>query len=159
MSRKNTPDGFTLIELLVAVLIIGILAAVALPQYQKAVEKARAMQGVVAVKHIVDAQKIYYLDNNTYADSLEELGVDIAQPEDFSLGAHLHVWPGSIAYAIKRVNPTKGDYAFEVYASDPDIVFCIGQDTGDPRGICKMLSRGNKKYMQELGGYYYALEF
>ena len=67
--------AFTLIELLVVVLIIGILAAIALPQYQKAVWKSKAMQLVVAAKAISDEQNAYFLANGVYSEDAEEIPV------------------------------------------------------------------------------------
>ena len=148
-------QAFTLIELLVVVLIIGILSAIALPQYEKAVEKTRAMQGLVAVKHIVDAQKVYYLANNEYADNLEDLGVEIPSTNYFLIGAHKDAWPGSIAYAIKLDVTGRADYAFEVYASQPDTILCVGQYLGDKHDVCKMLSGGAKKTVKGVGSFYF----
>lgn len=68
--------GFTLIELLVVVLIIGILSAVALPQYTAAVEKSRAMEAVTLVRSLRDAQNIYYMANGSYSPDLE--GLDLS---------------------------------------------------------------------------------
>jgi prepilin-type N-terminal cleavage/methylation domain-containing protein len=77
---KGMPNrkAFTLIELLVVVLIIGILAAIAVPQYIKAVEKSRASQLFIHIKALYDAQQIYFLAHNAYTSDFKDLDIDFA---------------------------------------------------------------------------------
>ena len=70
--------GFTLIELLVVVLIVGILAAVALPQYQKAVAKTRIAALMPLMRPLQLAVERYYLDNNSYPTRFSDLDLDLS---------------------------------------------------------------------------------
>ncbi len=72
-------QAFTLIELLVVVLIIGILAAIAVPQYQKAVYKSRSSQAVVMLQAIMQAQRAYYLANSENTTDLTKLDINVAE--------------------------------------------------------------------------------
>jgi prepilin-type N-terminal cleavage/methylation domain-containing protein len=74
MIKRKT--GFTLIELLVVVLIIGILAAVAVPQYQKAVERSRVSQALVTLKALGMSERRYFLENGQYTNDFTQLDIE-----------------------------------------------------------------------------------
>ena len=83
--------GFTLIGLLVVVLIIGILSAVALPQYQKAVAKARFATVKATARALAEAENAYYLANGEFTSDLQSLAIQL--PAGGALGS------GQISYS------------------------------------------------------------
>ena len=96
-------QAFTLIELLVVVLIIGILAAVALPQYQKAVERAKASEALVVFKSVLHAADAYYLANGTWPTNFEELAIDIP-------------WTGNEAgWSYSLDTKSNGEWSLQIY--------------------------------------------
>ena len=115
---QNKSRAFTLIELLVVVLIIGILAAVAVPQYTKAVEKARATEAMVMMRAIADANKRYYLANGSYATVVSDLDIEIPgedsdynqrkKTKHFKYGAKSYTEDDYIAVAQRL--PTETNY-------------------------------------------------
>ena len=114
--------GFTLIELLVVVLIIGILAAIALPQYTKAVAKARVSEAVIAMKALSDAEEVYYLANGSYTDDLSLLDVSVPDTSayySYSCGGY----PSCLAIPKKEGYPVL-EFCFLHNEAHPGVHWC-----------------------------------
>ena len=146
---KCNNKGFTLIELLVVVLIIGILAAVALPQYTIAVEKSRAAEALVVLRNLREAQELYYLANGSYCPDLSELDIEAPQSNnweyswsaDMSVVADRKNMPEDKQYllAYRTNNYTSQGAAFVVCGYD------IAQSADFAERICKALGATQKE--------------
>ena len=95
---KENKVGFTLVELLVVVLIIGILASVALPQYQKAVLKSRYNALMPIAKSVANGNETYYLEHGTYATSPANL--DVAGQDEYPDGTEVDMSTGDYSFVI-----------------------------------------------------------
>ncbi|MBO5911416.1 MAG: prepilin-type N-terminal cleavage/methylation domain-containing protein [Elusimicrobiaceae bacterium] len=126
MTKKHK-QAFTLIELLVVVLIIGILAAVAVPQYQRAAEKARAATIFPLLKSIGQAEESYYLANGSYATLFNELSVEIPFQGTTKWSAK-HVY--SNGFSDVRSND---DWSIEIFPSINAVT--AGRLTGPYAGV------------------------
>ena len=121
--------AFTLIELLVVVLIIGILAAIAVPQYQKAVEKSRGAQALTLVNSMVQALQTYYMANGSYPTSFEELDIDVPAG-----------WTGSEKWCNITENlidtKSNGEWSLQLYKTQDSgsLVLYMGRLTGKYKG-------------------------
>lgn len=134
--------GFTLIELLVVVLIIGILASVALPQYKKAVAKARIAQALPMWKSIQEAEESFYMVNGYYTTDKSLLDIDFQNDKKFFKLYENKVmcYPEGSGVSISRTF----EHIEGVKDANAPIAgkfFCNGYGSELGAGICKSLGK------------------
>jgi prepilin-type N-terminal cleavage/methylation domain-containing protein len=112
MSKTTKNKGFTLIELLVVVLIIGILAAVAVPQYRRTVEKSYSAEAFVNLKALTNAEKMYILATGAPTSNLDDLDVQITGTK---IAANT-IQTKTFTYDIRNLN-TQSPGSFEIVAT------------------------------------------
>ena len=114
--------GFTLIELLVVVLIIGILAAVALPKYQNAVNKSRMVEGMSVLRKIIQAQQIHQAANSTdeWTNDIDALGLGLPSESVLSTGQDM----------LNR-SKTDGKWRYYCYSQTGCVAFLGNPDLPD----------------------------
>ena len=153
---KNVRQGFTLLELLVVVLIIGILASIALPQYEKSVEKARVAEALINIKAIEGSIQRYVLKNG-YPSRGENIYFEDFADIELSGGE----WVDDANYEIKGLdyypyfNASGGNievqgekYAFQVKITSNNITHnCFTNGTDMGQYICKYLESQGWEYL------------
>ncbi len=143
------PDlrGFTLIELLVVVLIIGILAAVALPQYTKAVERSRAAEAEVIFGSVRPAaEECLLAGRGQDCQDLESWTVPVPESQLFSF----RVEGGSDTFFVLRALRINSNYEYSLYIDmgKSPVIYCQDGENGD---VCKGIGFG-KSYTEAGAG-------
>ncbi|MBU0759987.1 MAG: prepilin-type N-terminal cleavage/methylation domain-containing protein [Candidatus Omnitrophica bacterium] len=75
MNRK----GFTLVEVLIVVIIIGILAAIGVPQFANSIEKAKGGEARAGLGHMQTGEKVYFAENEYYSTNTSDLDITLSQ--------------------------------------------------------------------------------
>ena len=149
--------GFTLIELLVVVLIIGILAAIALPQYTTAVNKSRAAEALSMLGSIRYAAERYRLQTNNWPTDLTTLDIEVPTSSNFTYAVGGAGTAAATNFVVKATATKGGTYVIN-YAVDATGAFqrccgtaittdtktCTAATAGTPEAkICNAISSGS----------------
>ncbi|MFM2429475.1 MAG: hypothetical protein RLZZ511_688 [Cyanobacteriota bacterium] len=105
MTSRKKGEGFTLIELLVVIIIIGILAAIALPSFLNQANKAKQSEAKNYVGTLVRTQQAFYLEKSGFATSFEQLAKPV--PSDTTNYGYTITGGGSNATSVSVLGTSK----------------------------------------------------
>ena len=135
-TRAQDEKGFTLIELLVVILIIGILAAIALPAFLGQRARAQDTEAKSAVREAATAMETFFTDNQNYNATDAQLR-DIEQSLATGRGTTLAVVPGANTYSLTVTSNTTNTFTIAKAADGTVTRACTRPNTrgGCPAGL------------------------
>lgn len=99
--------GFTLIELLIVVVIIGILAAIAIPKFAATKDKAKLASVKTDLRNMMTSQEAYFSDYNAYASTLTSTLYQPSAGNTYAVTGTTASWTATVTNASISVNPKK----------------------------------------------------
>jgi type IV pilus assembly protein PilA len=136
--RARDEKGFTLIELLVVILIIGILAAIAIPSFINQRSKGTDAEAKTAAKTAAEAQETYFTDNQSYTTSTTDLTT--IEPTLTDLGSRLEIEEGDADSYVVSVHADRDgnvvEFKVDRDANGTTTRPCVVGGSGVNRGGC-----------------------
>ena len=131
VSNRKKEEGFTLIELLVVIIIIGILAAIALPSFLSQANKAKQSEGKQYISSLNKGQQAYYVENNSFGTTVTALGIGLkTQTSNYVYSLDV----ATSASATSLAKPTNLE-ALKGYAGGVGLVLVTGSDAKTAQSI------------------------
>lgn len=147
MKNKNLKKGFTLIELMVVILLLGILAAIAIPSYFSNLESAKAREAIDFIRHWQAARSIYIAENEHDVDARYPvlLGLENPDPNNFEVNAG-----GGVEGQVAKMIFTRTNGLYIILGTDHDIYCCYTAGNERSEKVCKTLT--DSQAQSEQGG-------
>ncbi len=120
--------GFTLLELIIVIIVIGILAGLAMPQYFRIVEKARTAEGIQLIGLVRSGQLRYYAEYSAYTSSISALDVENTTAKFFTIRAGNS--SASLATASRNANQNPGYGTYNLSINEAGNITCSGGSGG-----------------------------